>query len=233
MDDCTNTVDNGAVPPVYTYSRACTISDAKALINTITVNSELMSSYSTHLLNGRSLMLSFRSFLHTMSALPNSATWDVQVARTFTRLNSVCVSLLGAETGSVKALNTYYNPTSIAGDTISNYLSVGDKRYSLFDRKGTSEHLQRLFECLGVSNSFQPVGINRNGFDSNQAIFAWDTEKLSGAAGSGTNLSHGQLLTVHMAGVGTSVANYPDRAYVALHHDVILELQSTGVSVHT
>ena len=86
---------------------------------------------------------------------------------------------------------------------------------------------------FGSVKLFPTSGIKRAGFESNQAIFAWDTENLSGADGSGTNLSHGQLLTIRMSGCGSSEANVPDRAYVALHHDVILELQSTGISVHT
>ena len=175
-----------------------------------------------------------RCFLHVMHSLAASPSWDMQVARTFTRLNTVFVSLLAAESNTKRAVNTFYNPTNAAGDTVGNYLSIGDRRFSTFDRIGTSQHMQRLYEALGTAQSFQGSSITRAKYELDQGIFAWDLEKVSQAVGSGFNLSHGQLLTVHMDGVGDHLnSSYAQRAYAALHYDCILELSSTGATVHS
>ena len=94
--------------------------------------------------------------------------------------------------------------------------------------------MKRLMECVGTDNSFQDIGISRQRYEVDSAVFAWDVEALSGAVGSGYNMSHGQLLRVHFAGVGDGVdAHHATRAYCALHHDVILELSASGAIVHT
>ena len=95
--------------------------------------------------------------------------------------------------------------------------------------------MQRLYEALGTSQSFQGSSIPRAKYESDQGLWAWDLEKVSQAIGSGFNLSHGQLLTVHMDGVGDALTtdSYAQKVYAALHYDCILELQSTGATVHS
>ena len=64
------------------------------------------------------------------------------------------------------------------------------------------------------------------------------------ASGSGMNLSHGQLLKIHVAGAGkagiaasegviATADSYVKKAYTTCRYDVILELTSTGASVHS
>lgn len=170
-----------------------------------------------------------------MHNLATSSSWDIQVARTFTRLNTVVVSLLAAETETKRAVNTFEKPTSAAGDTVANYLSIWDRRFSTFDRIGTSQHMQRLYEALGTAQSFQGSSIVRSKYELDQGLFAWDLEKVSHANGSGLKLSHGQLLTVHMDGVGDhlTTGSFAQRLYAALPYDCILELSSTGAVVHS
>lgn len=216
-------------------SQSYTITDARACANTITVTSELMPSYSQHLLSSKLLMLSFRSSHHVMHPLAAASSWGMQVARTFTRLNTVFVSLLNGESNTKRAVNTFYNNTHAAGDTVANYLSIGDRLFSTFDREGTSQHMQRLYEALGTAQSFQGSSITRGKYEANQANFRRGLEKVSQTIRSGFKLSHGQLLTVHMGGVGDDLTtgSYAQRAYAALHYECILGLQSTGATVHS
>ena len=92
--------------------------------------------------------------------------------------------------------------------------------------------MKRLFEAVGIDNSFQDCGISRQRYEVDNAVFSFDVERLSGATGSGYNLNHGQLPRVHMAWVGDGVDHHATRAYVALHYDCILELTSSGAIVH-
>ena len=104
---------------------------------------------------------------------------------------------------------------------------------STFDRRGHAEHLQRLYEALGTSNSFQGVSFNRDGYDHFSFVLAYDMERVQHAAGSGMNLSHGQLLRVHVEGFGHDSASYAQKVYATCRYDCILELTSTGASVHS
>ena len=47
------------------------------------------------------------------------------------------------------------------------------------------------------------------------------------------NLSHGQLMRIHVEGMGNAAANYPNKSYTTVRLDAILELTSTGASLHT
>ena len=76
-----------------------------------------------------------------MNALPDSSDWDVSVARSFTRLCTVMATLSQADTTSSKQVNTLYSPVGVAGDTIQTTLQAGDKKWSIYDRKGSAQHL--------------------------------------------------------------------------------------------
>ena len=133
----------------------------------------------------------------------------------------------------MKEANFFFNPTGSMGhDIVSNYLSIGDRPWSLFDRIGTTEHMKRLFEAIGTDNTFQDVGINRQRYEADRAIWDFDTERLSGAPSGGYNMSHGRLLRLHFARVGDGVNYNASRCYVAMHYDCILELTARGAVVH-
>ena len=112
-------------------------------------------------------------------------------------------------------------------------VSAGDKRLSSFDRHGNGEPHQGLYETLGTSNSLQGVSFDRTEVDSHNFTLAFDIQKVRNhAAGSGMNLSHGQLLNTHLSDAGTATSNYVKKAYTSCRYNVILELTSTGASVY-
>ena len=169
-----------------------------------------------------------------MHAVPgNTDTFDVNINRTFTRLVDVYQTWLGQETSEEKAINMFYSPAlGSAQDTVRTFISAGDRRHSMFDRSGQAELLQRLGETLGTSNSFQGYSFDRKAFDHNSFVNAFDMEASgSHATGTGMNLSHGQLLKIHVQGAGKE-GFYVQRAYTTCRFDQIVELTSTGCSVH-
>ncbi|MDA8584168.1 hypothetical protein N9L68_08025 [bacterium] len=119
-------------------------------------------------------------------------------------------------------------------DTIKTHISAADKRFSTFDRHGSAELLQIIYEVLGTANSFQGVQFDRSAINTWNSCLAYDMDKVGNhAAGSGMNLSHGQLLKIHVQEAGNATGNYVQKAYTTCHYDVILELTSTGASVHS
>ncbi|MDA8582768.1 hypothetical protein N9L68_01015 [bacterium] len=226
---------NDVVDTGTNKSNSYVLRDLRVNCNTIMVDSGLMNSYSQHLLSGRSFFLSFVGQSTMMHALPGTTdTWDVNINRTFTRLVDVYSHWMNNPTHTEKDVNTFYSPVTASGaNTIKTHVSMGDKRFSTFDRNGSAELLQRLYETLGTSNSFQGVQFDRAAFDAWNFCLAYDCEKVSQATGSGMNLSHGQLLKIHVQGAGNATSNYVQKAYTTCRYDVILELTSTGASVHS
>ena len=143
-------------------------------------------------------------------------------------------------------VNTFYSPAHASGvDTVKTFISAGDKRLSSFDRHGQAQLLQRLYETLGTTNSFQGVQFNREQFDKDHFCLAYDMEKVGNhASGSGMNLSHGQLLKIHVEGaskaetpaadgVAATADSYVKKSYTTCRFDSFLELTSTGASLHS
>ena len=155
---------------------------------------------------------------------------------------------MNTPTHTEKDVNNFYSPATASGqDTVKTFISAGDKRFSSFDRHGQAELLQRAYECLGTTNSFQGVHFSREMYDSFNFVLCYDMEKVGNhASGSGMNLSHGQLLKIHVEGAGKAGTpattnppaaatddSYVKRAYTTCRFDSILELTSTGASVHS
>lgn len=155
--------------------------------------------------------LPFVSQTTMMHALPGTTdTWDVNINRTFTRLVDVYSHWMNNPTTTEKDVNTFYSPVTASGaDTIETHISAGDKRFSTFDRHESAELLQRLYETLGTTNSFQGVQFDRAAFDNFAFCLAYGMEKVGNhATGSGMNLSHCQLLRIHVQGAGNAAGNY-------------------------
>ena len=163
-----------------------------------------------------------------------SGDFDIQINRTFTRAIDVYTTFATGTSGTIKDVANFYCPNHQTGeDKIKTYIAVGDRRFSMFDRHGNAELFQRLLETLGLSQSFQGVSFDRAGFDEYNCVLAFDLEKVSQAQGRGLNVSHGQLMRIHCEGVGNATANYPQKADTTVRYDAILELTSTGASLHT
>ncbi|MDA8583359.1 hypothetical protein N9L68_03980 [bacterium] len=170
-----------------------------------------------------------------MHALPGTTdTWDVNINRTFTRLVDVYSHRMNNPTPTENDVNTFSSPVTASGaNTINTHVSMGDKRHIVFDRSGSAELLQMLYETLGTSNIFQGVQFDRVAFDNWNFCLAYDCEKVSQVTGIGMDLSHGQLLKIHVSGAGNATSNSVQNVYTASRYDVILELTSTGASVHS
>jgi len=223
--DCVNTTS--------TYSTSWHLSDCRALCSTISVDSSLMEQYAQHLLS-KPFLIPYKSWTTIMNALPDSSDWDVSVARSFTRLCTVMATLSQADSANSKQVNTLYSPASAAGDTIQTTLQAGDKKWSIYDRKGAAQQFYFLMQTLGQLNNPQgTISIKRHEFDTFKYINSFDLERVPQASMSGTNLATGGLLTLSMKGVGTTTSNRPTRCWVNCHYDAVAEITAAGCSIHT
>ena len=66
-------------------------------------------------------------------------------------------TLSQADSDNNKQVNTLYSPAGTAGDTIPTTLQAGDKKRSIYDRKGAAQQYYFLMQTLGQLNN--PQGI--------------------------------------------------------------------------
>ena len=142
---------------------------------------------------------------------------------------------MNTPTNTENDVNMFYSPaTASSTDTIKTHVSAGDKRFNTFDRHGSAELLQIVYETLGTTNNFQGVHFDRAAFDNFAFCLAYDMDKVGNhAARSWMNLSHGPLHNINVQCAGNATSNYVPKAYTTCRYDAILELTSTGASVHS
>jgi len=224
-----------------TKSQSYELSDCRILCNIMEVDSELQSSYAEHVLAGKPLMIPFRSWVNQVTSINSTAEFSVNVARAFTRLNSVLVTLHREDTDTAKEVNNFYAPGEKT-ETMSGYLQIGSTRWPDNDTVGVSQFYYRLLNALGVwQSSSHTINISRGEMMSNKCLLMWDTEKVPQAGFTGENVSTGAILTVNLKGVGAPgyqnsagqavPDTYATRAYVSCFHDSVLEIRDTGAQI--
>ena len=150
-----------------------------------------MEAYSAHVLSGKALLIPYKTFVCTSSALPDSNDFDVSIARNFTRLCTLFQTFSTTEQGITKEVNTFYSPVNaIQSDEFQSILHIGSKRWSDFDRTGSAQHYYYLLQALGYASSLvSSAHIGLGAYKSSSAIYAWDVEKVPQAIMSGYNTS--------------------------------------------
>ena len=77
------------------------------------------------------------------------------------------------------------------------------------------------------------MNIDLDAYDTDSAIFAWDTEKVPMATMTGHNCSSGALITASWKNFGTATAKRPKKSHVVAHYDCVLELSGQAAQVHS
>ena len=109
-----------------------------------------------------------------------------------------------------------------------------NNRWSEFDRTGSAQHYYYLSSALGYSNSLvSSVNIDLDAYDTDSAIYAWDTEKVPQAIMTCHNCSSGALITTKWKSFGNATANQPKKTHIAAHYDCVLEFSGQAAQVHS
>ena len=152
--------------------------------------------------------------------------FSVSVARSFSRLDSLFVTLHGQTSATVRDVTTFIaaNPQEINGR-----IQIGAKQWPHGQNvSGVAQFWYRLLSGLGVMHSAtHTLDITRAQYENGSFVWMTDTEKVPVAKSTGYNCSKGELITVTMKGL----SNTHQRALVMCHHAVILELRDSGAEV--
>ena len=200
------------------------------------LDSDLQNSYASHLLSGKSLPIHFSSYatnVQTATGKDNS----LSIARSFTRLKSVFVTMLHADGTDVndKVANYFYHPMNATYDKdaeVEFQLQLGSAVYPQYPIRSLAEAFYSLRTTLGITSSGS-VNISKRFFMHNKFVLATDLEKLLGASFTGYNSRSGDLLTIKLcnAWAGSNTASAPSQVHTILHYDSVLSISDVGAQV--
>ena len=239
-----------ATPVTVNHSTSWTISEFQVKCDICSIDNALDNEYAQHLLSGKSLPISYSTYITQLQAIAGTSSIAVNVQRAFSRLKSIFIST--ACTGQLaitpavantrclsKEWNLFYHPmNSVSGNyspalDFEFQLQIGSKLFPEYPIRSTKEAFYQLRKCLGVHNStFHSLDITPAQYQSYKHIIGIDTEKVLSAGFTGLNTKAGDLMTVKFNGIPTgNAAILPDKLYIVMHADMIMNIRDTGVEV--
>ena len=206
-----------------------------------TLDNALDNEYAQHLLSGKSLPINFATFVTQLQAITSNSSVSINVQRAFTRLKSAFISLVNTDDlngGIRKEFNFFYNPGFHAQSLYDSskgvqfQLQIGSKLYPEYPIWSTQEAFYQLRKTLGVhATSFHHIDISAQEYNTTKYIVGIDTEKVLAAGFTGLNTKAGDLMTVKFNRMPTDTNTAPDKMYIILHADVVMNIRDTGVEI--
>ncbi len=212
------------------------------------LDNALDNSYSQHLLSGKSLPISYNTFVSQIQTITGQSAPLINVSRALTRLKSVFVTLAKDYGGNRAVLlgrkpwNDLFSPMSSNNHdgTLTHeqdgefefQLQIGSKLFPEYPVRSHTEAYYNLKKTLGVqASSVHNFNINPTEFRDYKMILATDCERVLNAGFTGINTRAGDLLTVKLKYNSTDADRLADRIHIVLHSDQILEIRDSGCQV--
>lgn len=220
------------------------ISNVQVKCDILTLDNGLDNEYASHLLSGKTLPISFNSYITQVQSTVSSQTdFSVNVSRAITRLKSIFVSLYRDEkTGTdnstkTKECNYFYHPMRGGyrfDREIEFQIQIGSKLMPEYPIRSLAEAFSHLRKALGIlSSSFPTLNMTVRKYSHNQFFIGIDTEKVISAGYTGLNTRAGDLMSLRFKNCGdpNDANNTPQRLYTTLHYDAVLTLTESGVMI--
>ena len=230
-----------------TTSNDWQIENVQVKVDVCTLDNALDNSYAQHLLSGKSLPISYNTFVSQFQAANSTDKNLINVSRALTRLKSVFVTLQRAATAAEilrKDWNTFHSPMRADNITALNHVSEGEFEYQLqigsklfpeYPIRSHNEAFYQLAKTLGVqASALHNFDISAREYRYNKLILGTDCEKVLDAGFTGLNTRAGDLMTVKFDLKATTdlALRKPDRIHIVLHSDQILEIRDSGCQVY-
>jgi len=239
------------------YSQTFSMQNVRVLADVVTVDNAVQEELSRVLLSGGALPMHLTSYSTTMhnlaiQAAPNQS-WAVTLSRAFSRIKDIWITFDSdgshghMQTESSSFLNWHgkddydvygkgvlYLPNS--GEGWRFQMTTGSLIFPDLPMSSSQEAWYQLSKVLGLHSSLESVSIPPCEWLGSNFIIALDMEKMSSSPGAGyaafTGLSTrnaGDTLRFAFENVNPRDANStPQRMYVTLHMDLVLELRAEG-----
>jgi hypothetical protein len=230
------------------------INNVQVKSDVCTLDNALDNSYTQHLLSGKSLPISYNTFVSQMQTVagPDIA---INVSRALTRLKSVFVSLeknlSGGDRGQLvarKTWNDFFSPMSAsnADGTFQHnpkgefefQLQIGSKLFPEYPVRSHTEAYYQLKKTLGVqASAVHNFDVSAVEYRDHKFILGTDCEKVLDAGFTGINTRAGDLMTVKFKNASSGISSstgtecLADRLHIVLHSDQIMEIRDVGIQV--
>jgi len=194
-------------------------------------DSQLQQRYVEHVMSGKNLPISIKSVSNTLHIVTSGQAFTLALARGFSRLDSMFITLFDTEQAGAKEVNTYFHPAgnvalTKAGDGLSLQVQIGSKKWPEYPCSSVAEFYMRLQQVLGMHVGSDSMNITSRQYHHNAFIMGLDFEKLSSAGAEFTGInSKESLLTANIKGAGDA-----NRCFVTLAYSAVLNIAGSGVT---
>ena len=230
-------------------STSWSINNVQVKVDVCTLDNALDNSYAQHLLTGKSLPISYNTFVSQMQTIAGQDAPLINVSRALTRLKSVFVTLNKDILGDRLKLygrrnwNDFFSPLSIdnfSRNTVKHnpdgefefQLQIGSKLFPEYPIRSHNEAYYQLKKTLGVqASAVRNFDITPNEYRDNKFILGTDCEKVLDAGFAGLNTRAGDLMSVEFKFATNTATRLADRIHIVLHSDQILEIRDSGCQV--
>ena len=220
------------------------IENVQVKVDVCTLDNALDNSYAQHLLSGKSLPISYNTFVSQLQSTNATDKNLINVSRALTRLKSVFVTLhkTDADNPQRKFWNNFFSP--MLADNASELghnsdgefefqLQIGSKLFPEYPIRSHNEAYYQLAKCLGVqSSAVHNFDITAREYRSTKFILGTDCEKVLDAGFTGINTRAGDLMSVKFDYRSAATSRRADRIHIILHSDQILEIRDSGCQVY-
>jgi len=237
------------------------IDNAQVKVDVCTLDNALDNSYAQHLLSGKSLPISYNTFVSQMQTISGQDRPLINVSRALTRLKSVFVTLAKDVESKDKSYDRYklygrknwndffspmhsentarYRPVHNQDGEFEFFLQIGSKLFPEYPIRSHNEAFYQLKKTLGVqASSVHNFQILASEYRDNKFILGTDCERVLDAGFTGINTRAGDLMSVSLKynDRGNEDENgiyerLADRIHIVLHSDQILEIRDSGCQV--
>ena len=252
-------VDNVTGAGFGATSTSWSLTDVRILADVVTLDSALQNSYAEHVLSGKSLPIKYSTYITILQAIqPGSQNALINLTRAVSRLKTVFITFdnpLNDDKSNMSLVQKDFNNfissfvSSAAGasgkggwgqtynyqNELEYQVQIGSKMVPEYPCRSASQAFFELKKSLGIHGSaFHSISPTFSQYINDHFIIGCDCENVLEAAWAGLNLKAGQLLCVRLKGANSSASTFilPQKIYITLQSDQILEIRDSSASVY-
>jgi hypothetical protein len=229
-----------------TYSQQYQITNPRILADVVNVDSSIQAQLSSALLEGRALPLTFNTWNNTYYSVATGPSWSININRGFSRLNTMLLSHTNAatiiqNTAGYTASDAWiswhgagaYNFTE---DTFRLQAAIGPLLFPETPLQSHGECAYQLSKVMAMHSSVEGMSISPFRYKSDEFIVGLDLERMSSSPGAGQAMFTGlntktgnDMIRFTWDNVTAQAGWAPDRVWLHLGYQVVVELRAEGV----
>ena len=222
------------------------IYNCRILCDVVSLDNSLNNEYTSHLLAGKSLPITYSTFISQQSYV-SGTQFAVQIIRAVSRLQKVFLSLYSNSYATNEA--PYAKPSFIffhpmhenrsgyaPADELEISMQLGNVRVPEQPCQSLAEAFYHLKQALNLPDHHQhSLGIRLKQYRQDKFIAGFSFERVSDAAYTAINTKAGQILLVNMKAISpASIATgkIADVLFSVLQVEQILEIRDQGITIY-